>query len=261
MRRRSLYIQHAAAAITAVCQKFGSLALQYRKLFCAWRLTFVARLVRLACAAAAVHSDVSNSRHVAKLRVNSFAVFTELLYHQMVKCLVCSMYASWISTQDLVAAWGLVIWKAWSGPRNHLPTSCTNQCWLCASKLCLVTVAFKARHDLETAKHSGGGGVAAVWIRLHVFACICYIFDHDLWLVYEAVLWKRWSGSTAHLLTGFHHEVSHYVVVLSSIWHWPRKISRWYVASHIQLQLYIWFLDCSWFQHSADPREFWMYYC
>ena len=94
MRRRSLYIQHAAAAITAVCRKFVSLALQYRKLFCAWRLTFVARLVRLACAAAAVHSDVSNSRPVAKHRVNSFAVFTELLYHQMVKCLVCSMYAS-----------------------------------------------------------------------------------------------------------------------------------------------------------------------
>ena len=72
--QRSLCIMLAAAATTAAYRKFTTLAVRHRKLFCAWNAIFAARWVRLACAAAAVHSDVSNSRHVAKHRVNSAAV-------------------------------------------------------------------------------------------------------------------------------------------------------------------------------------------
>eukprot|EP00434_Breviolum_minutum_P039268 symbB.v1.2.034866.t1/scaffold4574.1/size37803/1 len=72
--QRSLCIMLAAAATTAAYRKFTRLAVRHRKLFCAWNAIFAARWVLPACAAAAVHSDVSNSRHVAKHRVNSAAV-------------------------------------------------------------------------------------------------------------------------------------------------------------------------------------------
>ena len=111
-RQRSLCIMLAAAATTAAYRKFTTLAVRHRKLFCAWNAIFAARWVLPACAAAAVHSDVSNSRHVAKHRVNSAAVWRDPLCHQMMKCLAWSTCASWTASPESAAAWGLVTWRA-----------------------------------------------------------------------------------------------------------------------------------------------------
>ena len=131
--QRSLCIMLAAAATTAAYRKFTTLAVRHRKLFCAWNAIFAARWVRLACAAAAVHSDVSNSRHVAKHRVNSAAVWRDPLCHQMMKCLAWSTCASWTASPESDAAWGLVTWSArrCHGARNLLTRFSTSNLNFC----------------------------------------------------------------------------------------------------------------------------------
>ena len=141
MRQRSLCIMLAAAATTAAYRKFTTLAVRHRKLFCAWNAIFAARWVLPACAAAAVHSDVSNSRHVAKHRVNSAAVWRDPLCHQMMKCLAWSTCASWTASPESAAAWGLVTWRArrCHGARNlpltRFSTSKINFCMQIFSSL------------------------------------------------------------------------------------------------------------------------------
>ena len=131
----------AAAATTAAYRKFTTLAVRHRKLFCAWNAIFAARWVLPACAAAAVHSDVSNSRHVAKHRVNSAAVWRDPLCHQMMKCLAWSTCASWTASPESAAAWGLAIWSArrCRGARNlpltRFSTSKSNFCMQIFSSL------------------------------------------------------------------------------------------------------------------------------
>ena len=140
-RQRSLCIMLAAAATTAAYRKFTTLAVRHRKLFCAWNAIFAARWVLPACAAAAVHSDVSNSRHVAKHRVNSAAVWRDPLCHQMMKCLAWSTCASWTASPESAAAWGLVTWRArrCRGARNlpltRFSTSKLNFCMQILSSL------------------------------------------------------------------------------------------------------------------------------
>ena len=112
MSPRSLCTMPAAAAMMAVCQKCTTLDVQPRKPSYAWNATFAARLVLLACAVDAVHSDAWIWPHASKHRASAFAACPGLHSHQIMKCLACSTCASWIASPGPVAASGWVTWSA-----------------------------------------------------------------------------------------------------------------------------------------------------